>query len=161
MTEQRSEKSRQVFEAIGRLHRSFQLGYGPLMVKHRWGSATFRTLLELASQETGASVKELAEAANITSGAMSQVIEQLHKHDLIERLEDASDRRIVRIRLTKKAKDRLLDFKKSQANRLIKVFEDLSDEEIEKLSELVSRLKLEEKGDWTGWGHWRGKREAK
>lgn len=149
----RKQHSDEIFEAMSRIYRSFQHGYSPLMMKHQWGAGTFRTLLELASQDQGASVKELAEAAGITSGAMSQMVEHLHGKGLVERLEDPTDRRVVRVRMTKVAKEKLGGFKKSQNERLTKVFEDLSDAEIEKLAELISRLKLEE----GGWGRLRGR----
>jgi DNA-binding MarR family transcriptional regulator len=87
-------------------------------------------------------VKDIAKFLNVTKGAVTQFIDALVKKNLVKREEDASDRRLQRVRLTEFAESRFEQFKKSYYNSLNKLFDALNDKEVEQLASLLEKLSV-------------------
>ena len=64
-------------------------------------------------KDEGISVKDLARIANITPGAITQFTDALIAKNLVTREEDASDRRMVRLKITQSAKSQMEMFRKA------------------------------------------------
>lgn len=94
----------------------------------------------IAHHKEGVSVKELAEDANVTPGAITQFVDTLVEKGLVAREGDPNDRRIVRLKLTDKAKNQFEKFRTEHLASMCRVFDVLSDEEIEHLISLMTKI---------------------
>lgn len=98
-----------------------------------------RILLFIERRETVA-LKDLAEWLNVTPGAVTQMVDALAGMGLVQREEDTKDRRIIRIRLTGLALDKLEELKKGYLTSVSRVFGVLSDMEIEEFVMLLNKV---------------------
>ncbi len=101
-----------------------------------------RIVFYLARRRGGVSVKELAEMLNVTSGAVSQFVDALVEKNLVTREEDPEDRRLLRIKLTRMAKNKFADFKKLYFATVNHAFDSLNDEEVITLLELLNKIDI-------------------
>lgn len=100
-----------------------------------------RLLFAIASKkEAGISVKELAEKTGVTPGAITQFVDALVEKQLVKRREDPNDRRIVRLTLTKTAKDQFGKLRKDFLSSATRMFTILTDDEIETLIGLLAKV---------------------
>lgn len=97
-------------------------------------------LFSIGHKNEGISVKELAEDASVTPGAITQFVDALVEKGLVMREGDPVDRRIVRLKLTKLAMDQSEKFRKAHLASFYRVFEVLSDDEIKQLTALISKI---------------------
>src|SRR5262249_32315826 len=65
----------------------------------------FDVLVQLARQGEGLSFVELSRKLLVTSGNLTGIIDRLERDGFVAREPDASDRRVVRIRLTEKGSE--------------------------------------------------------
>lgn len=100
----------------------------------------------------GQSVSQLAEMTNTTSGAVSQIIDHLAGQELVGRINDKHDKRVVKIVLTKLGKEQYYLQRQERIAKMSKLFNSISDEELAvmvsaqaKLLESVAKLKTEVK----------------
>ncbi|MBP9770934.1 MarR family transcriptional regulator, partial [Candidatus Gracilibacteria bacterium] len=94
----------------------------------------------ISKNKDGVSAKELAEFLNVTSGAITQFIDPLVNDKLLKREEDAKDRRIIRITLTKLAKDKMVAFKKKYNKSMSASFKKFSEIEISQFISLFNKI---------------------
>ncbi len=104
------------------------------------GQAQVRILFYIAKIREEAAVKDLVKMLGVTPGAVTQLVDGLVEMDLVRREEDASDRRIIRIKLTEFAKGKLKDFKRSYLGAAGQTFDVLSDAEIAELDRLLDKV---------------------
>jgi DNA-binding MarR family transcriptional regulator len=97
-------------------------------------------LFTIAERKEGISVKELAEGASVTPGAITQFVDTLVERGLVMREGDPNDRRIVRLKLTELAKNQFEKFRKEHIAAFSRVFEVLTDDEIKQLIALMTRI---------------------
>jgi len=90
--------------------------------------------------EASISVKELAQLADITPGAITQFMDALIKKDMVRREADPADRRIVRLKLTPSAKGQIDNFKKDFFTYAARKFDVLSTNELAILSQLLAKV---------------------
>jgi MarR family transcriptional regulator, organic hydroperoxide resistance regulator len=86
------------------------------------------------------SVKGLAEKLHVTSSGVSQLVNFLVKDGLLMRIEDESDRRIIRLELTKKADHLLEEEKKIRMKHGRSLFAGLNDDELKQLCKLQMKM---------------------
>jgi DNA-binding MarR family transcriptional regulator len=96
--------------------------------------------LLLTIEDSPTRVKDLAAAMNVTSGAITQLVDQLESHELIERFMNEDDRRVVWIRLSEAGLRRLGRIRKQYADHVKKSLTDFSRAEISELSEQLRRI---------------------
>ena|SRR5580765_155230 len=77
------------------------------------------------------SSKVLADYLYLTPGAISQAIDGLEEHDLLQRHIDPTDRRKQLLQLSKKGLRMLQNMDKQRRTLMESIFEELSDEELE------------------------------
>ena len=92
--------------------------------------------------QEGVSVKDIARFLNVTKGAVTQFIDALVEKNLVKREEDARDRRLQRIRLTEFAESRFDQVKQLYYLSLNKLFDTLTDQEVEQLVSLLEKLRI-------------------
>jgi len=97
-------------------------------------------LFSIAHQKDGISVKELAEEASVTPGAITQFVDTLVERGLVMREGDLNDRRVVRLKLTELAKSQFEKFRKDHLATFSRIFEVLSDDEIKQLIAIMSKI---------------------
>ncbi len=91
-------------------------------------------------QDEGISVKELAHIANITPGAITQVVDVLITKDLVRRERDPRDRRIIRLKLTPSARSQMKEFRKDFLGPVTRRFDVLSTDELKELVALITKV---------------------
>ena len=97
-------------------------------------------LFTIAHKPEGTSVKELAEMAGVTPGAITQFVDSLVEKGLVTREGDTTDRRIVRLKMTELAKNKFEGFRQRHLAAFCHVFEVLSDDEITFLISLLDKI---------------------
>lgn|GEM_PF-296670 len=118
-----------------------QIHHGVILQKPLLSPPHARLLFAIASKEKeGMSVKELAEQANVTPGAITQFVDILVKNKLVKRYEDPNDRRIVRLIPTEGTKAQIEKFRRDFLSSVAQAFDALSNDEIKQLIKLLSKV---------------------
>ncbi len=99
-----------------------------------------RLMMQMTRQTNGASVKELAAALQVTPSAVTQFIDRLVAKDMVERFEDPDDRRVVRIKVSERAKANLEAMKLEHFRKVSTLFQSLSDQELEQFTKLLTKI---------------------
>jgi DNA-binding MarR family transcriptional regulator len=100
-----------------------------------------RLLFAIANKkDEGISVNELARMTGVTPGAITQVVNALVSRNLVRRVEDPNDRRIVRLILNIDVKNKIQRFHKEFYAALSRYFDVLSVDEIKQLVHLLSKI---------------------
>lgn len=95
------------------------------------------TILSRLRRDGSARISELARQEGIRMPTVSNALHHLEDRELIERVRDSSDRRGVRVILTKKG---IAEFERVGGERtaqLAEMFSTLNDEQLDKLEELI------------------------
>ena len=139
---QTAELAQALFEALGRYSKAVMLhlpteapGAGGV-TKEQWG-----TLVEVGhAGRTGISMGELAARRGMAVNSATALVERLVHAGLAERMADAADRRVVRVRLTaagERLRDAIAEVRRAEYLRLL---EQLSPEERERLAAAIPAL---------------------
>jgi DNA-binding MarR family transcriptional regulator len=94
----------------------------------------------VAKHKEGVSVKDLAAALNVTSGAISQFVDRLIEKGLVVREEDPNDGRVFRIKLTRSARSRFEAFKATYFKSITPLFDELTDRDLKKFVGLLRKI---------------------
>ena len=97
------------------------------------------TLL-LINSLSGCKMSDLSEALGVTMGNVTSMIDRLIKEDLVKRCEDDSDRRIVRIELTKKGRGTAKTILENRKRGLSRIFKNLSESDKATLLDIMERI---------------------
>jgi DNA-binding MarR family transcriptional regulator len=103
-------------------------------------------LFSISHHPNGMSVKDLAEHTGVTPGAITQFVDALVEKGLVMREGDPSDRRIVRLKVTRLAINQFEQFRQKHFASFSKVFDVLSKEEIEQLIVLLEKIESSQTG---------------
>ena len=106
----RSESLQSLVERIHVIVKSMHKTHGFQIGKHKLTRPHVGILFLIVRKNGKVSVKELAEHFNITSGAITQLIDNLVDKKLVKREEDGLDRRMLNISLTAKAEKEFKEF---------------------------------------------------
>ena len=87
-----------------------------------------------------ASVSEIAKNLSISKSNMTPIIDKLIQENLVERFTDPNDRRIIRVRVTKKGHEFCLKQREKTKKHLEEKISSLSSEELEKIKDLAKEL---------------------
>jgi DNA-binding MarR family transcriptional regulator len=93
--------------------------------------------LDLLDVHDGLTAGELAEAANLSPGAVTTVLDRLERMGLVTRARDDADRRRVLVELTPKARELAFEAYGPVAAYAQEYIEQLTDEEIEIISRFL------------------------
>jgi DNA-binding MarR family transcriptional regulator len=141
MTKRRDELMFQLFETMNGFRRQMIASKMQRFHKKRLGNSQQQLLMCVAHRrDDGITIKELAEQLQVTSGAVTQMVDALETEGFIERREDPDDRRSVRIFFAKKAHKQFGHFKTAKLNFLGQLLEPLDDEELEQLISLLTKI---------------------
>lgn len=103
-------------------------------------ASQFEILTLLQANPEGLTMGELAAAHSSTAATATQLVERLVRMDMVERLRDGDDRRVVRVRLSHAAEQRCGELTRLGMEHLEGMTAVLSDDELETLVELLARV---------------------
>ena len=86
-------------------------------------------------------MSEIGRRVHISKSNMTSLIDKLVEEELVERLPDKNDRRVINIVITNKGKGLLINWRKYSNNEIRKNLSVLSDEDLEKFFDSVENIK--------------------
>jgi len=98
------------------------------------------SVVMLISQRGVTSVKELADALNIRSSAVTQLVDGLVENEYVERKEHAEDRRAVALTLSKKTKNQVEKMRVHMVKKFLEMFDILNDKEFDQFCNLHKKI---------------------
>ena len=90
-------------------------------------------------KHTARSTGELAKMFNITSSAVSQMVDQLERKQLVERVRDHTDRRVTYVKLADEAHKEFNVFRAKFIDRLSERFTSVTDDELVTLQNILTK----------------------
>lgn len=99
-------------------------------------------ILFLLERKGPQKMSELAETLHLTPGAVTTASDRLIDHSYIARISDAADRRVSRLELTQKGKEKLNELQ-NQGRKIMKsVFKDISNEDLGKMNDIFKQATI-------------------
>lgn len=99
------------------------------------------------SEDSLLSMGELCRLANVKMPSMTEAVDRFEKEEIIERVRDKSDRRVVKVQLTRKGKEMHKEVLKKRADELIRLYGALSRadrttlvESLKNVSEILNKI---------------------
>jgi DNA-binding MarR family transcriptional regulator len=97
-------------------------------------------ILLMREQNLTASPSVLADKAGVTRATMTGLLDSLERAELIERIPNPDDRRMLNVRLTAKGQQRLDEVMPDYYSRVARVMEELSEDHRQLLMEMLSNV---------------------
>lgn len=142
MSKDREELVQSLIEKMTCVVKSMHANHGFPFGELKLNRPQVMILFFISKKKEGVSSKELAKFLNVTSGAITQFIDVLVEKKLVQREEDSKDRRLLRIKLTKTAKDKFEAFKKVYYRSVTPAFDKLSEKEMEQFMILLGKINI-------------------
>jgi MarR family transcriptional regulator, organic hydroperoxide resistance regulator len=97
-------------------------------------------VLHLAKKHKNMSIKDLASLLEITSSAVTQIVDVLVNKGLLLRKSKPGDRRTLELELSEKSKKQFESIKSKSVNTIASLFDVLDDDELSKYLELSTKI---------------------
>lgn len=97
-------------------------------------------VIAFLSENKATSISEIAKNLNISKPNMTPIIDNLIKFNLVERIPDENDRRVIRIELTDYAHEIIHNFHKHYKNSISPALKKLSDSDINSLCDSINNI---------------------
>jgi DNA-binding MarR family transcriptional regulator len=97
-------------------------------------------VLRFVAKNSSANVKAITQALNITSSAATQLVDGLVDKGYLVRKDNPDDRRIITLSLSLKAKKLFKEFKEQRLQKMMEIFDVLTDEELTRYAVLNKKL---------------------
>lgn len=97
-------------------------------------------VLEQLHNRAESKMKDLADFMNVTTAAMTGIIDRLVREGCVTRIFDPNDRRIIRVKLTSKGNKFLQRINLKRRQTLIKIFEKVSDNDRAEYLRILLRI---------------------
>ncbi len=117
-----------------RLRRNLRTGFGTTL-------ARFDLMAQLERHPEGLRMQDLSRQLMVTGGNVTGLTDRLVQEGLIERRADPSDRRAFNVCLTAAGRQQFAAMATQHEAWLVELFEGFDREELERLSDALSRLK--------------------
>jgi DNA-binding MarR family transcriptional regulator len=101
----------------------------------------FDLMAQLERYPQGLKMNALSELLMVTGGNVTAIVDQLESEGLVERLDDAADRRAFRIRLTRAGDRAFAEMARAHEEWVVEMLSGLSRKEHDALLELLAKLK--------------------
>jgi DNA-binding MarR family transcriptional regulator len=101
----------------------------------------FDLMAQLARHREGLKMNELSRMLMVTGGNVTAIVDQLEHEGLVERLDDASDRRAFLIRLTRAGERSFAEMARAHEEWVVELLSGLSRREHDDLLKLLAKLK--------------------
>ena len=104
------------------------------------GKAGQRRILVTLLRRGGLTQKELQDELELSSGALSEILQKMEEAALVERTKSSDDKRQIELALTEEGKRRALQTKAHYSRTLKRMFACLNAEEKTRLGEILEKL---------------------
>jgi DNA-binding MarR family transcriptional regulator len=101
----------------------------------------FDLMSQLERHPAGLKMNELSRLMMVTGGNITGIVDQLVKEGLVERVDDASDRRAWRVRLTRAGDKAFAEMARAHEEWVVELLSGLSRRDADNLMQLLARLK--------------------
>jgi DNA-binding MarR family transcriptional regulator len=101
----------------------------------------FDLMAQLERHPEGLKMNELSRLLMVTGGNVTAIVDQLEKEGLVERLDDAADRRAFRIRLTRAGDKSFAEMARAHEHWVVELLAGLTSRERDELLKLLAKLK--------------------
>jgi DNA-binding MarR family transcriptional regulator len=101
----------------------------------------FDLMSQLERHPQGLKMNELSRLLMVTGGNVTGIVDQLVKEGLVERLDDARDRRAWRVRLTRAGDKAFAEMARAHEEWVVELLAGLSRRDSDALMQLLARLK--------------------
>ena len=101
----------------------------------------FDLLSQLERNPGGLKMNKLSRLLMVTGGNITGIVDQLVKEGLVERVDDASDRRAWRVRLTRAGDKAFAEMARAHEEWVVELLSGLSRRDSDALMQLLARLK--------------------
>lgn len=96
--------------------------------------------LRFVLENKNTAVSDLGTSLNLSKSSATQLIERLVKGKFLKRIHDETDRRIVRLTITKSGKQEYETLKQKMLEKVTKIFSNLPEEDIKELIRIHKKL---------------------
>lgn len=124
------------------LVRTLNTGERYVFGHHSLSAAQVDCIFQIAHNPQGLTVKELAQTMGVTSGAITQFVNDLVIKRLVARRQDTADRRVFHMTLTPYAEKSLYEFKKQYFLHISHHFDTLTNDDVRILLSLLEKIPL-------------------
>ena len=97
-------------------------------------------ILRFVSAHSATTMGELADFIGLSQSAASQAVDQLAEDKLVSRQNDKSDRRVVRLKLSKRGQQELEKIHKLKRERMEKIFSKISEKDLKEYLRIQKKL---------------------
>jgi len=101
----------------------------------------FDLMSQLERHPAGLKMNELSRLLMVTGGNITGIVDQLVKEGLVERVDDASDRRAWRVRLTRAGGKAFAEMARAHEEWVVELLSGLTRRDSDALMQLLARLK--------------------
>ncbi|MFD1426392.1 MarR family winged helix-turn-helix transcriptional regulator [Kroppenstedtia sanguinis] len=101
------------------------------------------TALLLLNDEGDMTIGDLSQKMYLACSTMTDLVDRMEKNELVDRIRDNRDRRVVRIQLLQKGKEIIQDVMEARRSYLSQVLSGFSEEEVREMTKHLSLLHLE------------------
>ncbi|MGF7086939.1 DNA-binding MarR family transcriptional regulator [Kroppenstedtia sanguinis] len=101
------------------------------------------TALLLLNDEGDMTIGDLSQKMYLACSTMTDLVDRMEKNELVDRIRDNRDRRVVRIQLLQKGKEIIEDVMEARRSYLSQVLSGFSEEEVREMTKHLSLLHLE------------------
>ena len=101
----------------------------------------FDLMSQLERHPAGLKMNELSRLMMVTGGNITGIVDQLVKEGLVERVDDAADRRAWRVRLTRAGDKAFAEMARAHEEWVVELLSGLSRKDADSLMHLLARLK--------------------
>jgi DNA-binding MarR family transcriptional regulator len=101
----------------------------------------FDLMSQLERHPRGLKMNELSRLLMVTGGNVTGIVDQLVKEGLVERLDDAADRRAWRVKLTRAGDKAFAEMARAHEEWVVELLSGVSRRDSETLMQLLARLK--------------------
>ena len=101
----------------------------------------FDLMAQLERHADGLKMSELSRLLMVTGGNVTTIVDQIEKEGLVERLDEPSDRRAFRIRLTKSGERTFAEMARAHEEWVIELLSGLSRRDQDELLRLLAKAK--------------------
>ena len=127
---------------LGCLVRTLNTGERYMFGHQYVSSSQVACIFQIAHNPQGLTVKELAERMGVTSGAITQFVNDLVIKRLVVRRQDTTDRRVFHMTLTLHAEKAMQEFKKQYFLHISPLFDTLTNDDMRILLSLLEKIPL-------------------
>ena len=103
----------------------------------------FDLMAQLERAPHGLRMNELSKRLMVSGGNVTGITDQLVIEGLVERIDEPGDRRVYRIRLTKKGRAQFADMARAHEGWIVDAFAGLNEREVAALHRLLGKVKAQ------------------